>query len=63
MKMKYNEPVECCNRCKSLYLVNDDKINVYCKHCGHANDVEVFEDIQQYLDRYGYLWNAENTTS
>ena len=58
MLTKKKEPIECCSKCKSLYLVNDDILNIWCGTCGHANDVEVLGDITDWLDKYGHLWNT-----
>lgn len=58
---KYDkEPVECCNRCKNLYLiVEPDSPDVSCPKCGDINNIEELDNIYEYIDKYGMIWNIE----
>lgn len=59
MNNEYNkEPVECCNRCKNLYLIEEDE-KVYCTKCGDINNIEIVNNIEDYIDKYGLIWNTK----
>lgn len=51
-----DEKVECCAKCKNLYLV-EEKGDIICKKCYTLNNVEVFNTIEEYLNNYGMIWN------
>jgi phage FluMu protein Com len=56
--MSNDEKIECCSNCKSLFLKNDDNnIDVWCGKCGEINGIEELENIESYIDTYGFLWN------
>lgn len=50
------EKVECCIDCKSLHLVQVDDINIQCQGCYSMNRVEVLENINVWLEKYGDIW-------
>lgn len=43
-------PVAACKHCKSLHIVIDDVENNHCMRCGSINEIEVFINIETYLD-------------
>jgi nitrate/TMAO reductase-like tetraheme cytochrome c subunit len=49
-KINYDElPVAACKYCKSLHIKNDDAENDHCMSCGSINEIEVYENIHEYL--------------
>lgn len=50
------EKVECCNGCKSLYLVDDKHGNTWCGKCNSVNNIEEMKNIEEYLEEYGHIW-------
>lgn len=47
---KYDKlPVAACKYCKSLHILNDELENDICVSCGSINDVEVYDNIEEYL--------------
>lgn len=58
MLVKEDEHIECCNKCKSLYLIDEDIFHVVCHKCNSLNDIEVMENIDIYLEKYGYIWSV-----
>jgi hypothetical protein len=50
-KINYDElPVVACNHCMSLWIENDELENDLCMRCGAVNDIEIFNDIDHYLE-------------
>jgi len=43
------EPVVACRFCKSLHIVSDEVDNNVCMRCGAINDLQEFENINEYL--------------
>lgn len=47
--MNYNdEEVEFCNACKSLWVVEDEFKNVWCKKCDSLNHTSTLPNIEEY---------------
>lgn len=58
-KQEYDElSVVACKHCKSLHIENDDLENDICMRCGSVNDIEIYNNIDQYLEK-----NEERKTS
>lgn len=56
-KMKEDlEKVECCESCKSLFLVEDEFNNIWCGKCNSVNRIEFVKNINLYLKKYGDIW-------
>lgn len=56
-KMTTNlEQVECCEGCKSLFLVEDEFDNTWCGKCNSVNKIEYCKNIDEYLKKYGDIW-------
>jgi len=43
-------PVAACKHCKSLHIIIDEVENNHCMRCGSINEIEVFINIEKYLD-------------
>ena len=51
-KIEYdNLPVAACKYCKSLHIVADEVENEVCMRCGAVNEIVVYKDIDEYLDK------------
>lgn len=49
-KEEYDDlPVVSCKYCNSLYILNDTLDNDLCGRCGSVNEVNVFNNIDDYL--------------
>lgn len=44
-----NEPVVACRFCKSLHIVSDEVDNNICMKCGSINELQNFDNINEYL--------------
>lgn len=50
--MDYNdEEVEYCNACKSLFIVEDEYNNVWCRDCDSLNHTSKCKNIFEYEDK------------
>ena len=45
-----DEPVVACRFCKSLHIVSDEVENNVCMRCGSINELQEFENINEYLN-------------
>ena len=53
--MNYDdEQVEFCNACKSLYIIEDNKSNVWCGHCDSLNHTSTLPTIYVYFEKHGF---------
>jgi len=52
MEENNDEPVEFCNSCKSLYIVEDEFNNIWCKKCDSLNHTSTLPSIWQYIEKY-----------
>lgn len=51
-KIDYDElPVVACKFCNSLYIETDDVENDVCMRCGAVNDIIIYKDIDDYLEK------------
>lgn len=49
-KTNYDElPVAACKYCMSLHIQNDTEENDVCMSCGSINELEVYNNIHEYL--------------
>lgn len=44
------EPVVACRFCKSLHIVSDEVDNNVCMRCGSINELQNFNNINEYLN-------------
>ena len=49
-------PVVACKYCKSLHIQIDENGNDICMKCGSVNDIDEFEDIEQYRQNIEGTW-------
>ena len=51
-KKEYDDlPVAACKYCKSLHIVADEIENEICMRCGSVNEIVVYKDIDEYLEK------------
>tara|TARA_R110002124_G_scaffold281430_1_gene455728 strand:- start:88048 stop:88359 length:312 start_codon:yes stop_codon:yes gene_type:complete len=51
-EMNYNElPVVACKYCKSLHVIHDEDENDICMRCGSVNEIEFYDNIEDYFDK------------
>jgi len=43
--------VVACRYCKSLHIVNDDLENDICMRCGAVNEIDIYSNIDDYLEK------------
>lgn len=47
----YDElPVAACKHCTDLFLIEDEAGNDICGRCGSVNEIQIFENIEMYLN-------------
>jgi len=44
-------PVVACKYCNSLHIESDDVANDVCMRCGATNEVVIYKDIDDYLEK------------
>ena len=51
-KTNYDElPVAACKYCNSLWVENDEVENDVCMRCGSVNELTIYKDIDDYIER------------
>lgn len=51
-------PVASCKHCLSLFVIVDEQGNDICGRCGSVNEIEIYNNVQEYLDNKNKINNS-----